>query len=283
MTSEIAWDVSEPLIAHAPLEAKPRLMQTGPATYGRNPVERYFLSELWQLHLYHHHGEVRLRHEELWSGTEIVCPIRPGAVSLLPPDTHSEYRLDRPGGYYYAHLAFEGTRGAGVPVMQYLDHERVGVEGLFEEAIGLFESRVWRAEMKIWELVCRLSERVATGSAEAAGGHPAVARAQQFIALRLDQPISVEEIARESGVSHVHLNRLFHAELGAPVKSYLTERRMSRARYLLTHSQQSIKSIAADVGIPDLHLFNKVVRRHLGAPPTGVRAADVSERFPAGK
>ena len=46
---------------------------------------------------------------------------------------------------------------------------------------------------------------------------------------------------------------------------------MERARYLLEHSTMPIKAIARDVGIPDLHLFNKTVRRELGKSPREVR------------
>ncbi|MCW3060551.1 MAG: xylR [Capsulimonas sp.] len=261
----------EIILADAPLEQAPRLMQNGPASFGQSGAHKYFLAGLWQLHLYHDDGEIQITNSEWFGDTTLIYPIRPGTVSFLPPDTHSEYHLSRPGSFYYAHLALNGSRGAGVPVMQYLDHDRGEMERLFEEAIGLSATREWRAEMKIWEFVCRLSERGGSRGPEAVGDHPAVARARQFIALRLDQPIGVPEIAHAAGVSHCHLNRLFHAELAMPVKRYLTQQRMSRARYLLTYSSQPIKSIAADVGIPDLHLFNKVVRRHLGAPPTLVR------------
>jgi len=275
MPKESSFEQPVALISSVPLQEKPRLMQAGAAAFNY-ASESYFLPKLWQLHLYQHTGELRVKNAGHFGEDKGVYDIKPGAINLLPPDTYSEYRLNQPGRFYYAHIAFDGAPGsANVPVMQYLDYDLRDIEALFEEAIGCFAARAWRAEMKIWEILCRLSERIPAGDRVISGGHPAVARAQQIIALRLNEPISAEEIARATGVSHSHLNRLFHTEIGMSIKSHLTACRMQRACYLLIYSRQSIKSIAADVGIPDLHLFNKVIRRHLGAPPTTVRASGI--------
>jgi AraC-like DNA-binding protein len=40
----------------------------------------------------------------------------------------------------------------------------------------------------------------------------------------------------------------------------------------LTTTDLPIKAVAARVGITDLHYFNKVIRRYLGASPRAVRA-----------
>jgi len=75
-----------------------------------------------------------------------------------------------------------------------------------------------------------------------------------------------------AGVSHNHLTRLFRAEAGVPVVSYIRQRRMARARHLLTASTMSIPAIAASIGITDLQAFNKACRRELGRSPRAIRA-----------
>jgi transcriptional regulator GlxA family with amidase domain len=46
---------------------------------------------------------------------------------------------------------------------------------------------------------------------------------------------------------------------------------VERARHLLLNSTLPIKVIAREVGIPDPHLFNKIIRRELGKAPREVR------------
>jgi transcriptional regulator GlxA family with amidase domain len=59
--------------------------------------------------------------------------------------------------------------------------------------------------------------------------------------------------------------------MGKTAIGYIQERRMQMAQYLLKHSTLPIKSIAAEVGMPDLHQFNKTFRRILKEAPTGMR------------
>jgi transcriptional regulator GlxA family with amidase domain len=79
-------------------------------------------------------------------------------------------------------------------------------------------------------------------------------------------------VARAAGVSHNHLTRLFRAETGLPVVGWIRQRRMARARHLLTATTMSIPAVAASVGINDLQAFNKACRRELGGSPRAVRA-----------
>jgi transcriptional regulator GlxA family with amidase domain len=57
-----------------------------------------------------------------------------------------------------------------------------------------------------------------------------------------------------------------------PVVGWIRQRRMARARHLLTATTMSIPAVAASVGITDLQAFNKACRRELGGSPRAVRA-----------
>jgi transcriptional regulator GlxA family with amidase domain len=67
------------------------------------------------------------------------------------------------------------------------------------------------------------------------------------------------------------LTRLFRAATGKTVVAALQERRVERARHLLTYSDLPVKDVAARVGIEDLNQFNKMMRRHCGAAPRAIR------------
>ncbi len=51
----------------------------------------------------------------------------------------------------------------------------------------------------------------------------------------------------------------------------MQERWLARTRHMLTFTDNSIKSIAVDMGISDIHHFNKKVRRLLGESPSAIR------------
>ena len=55
-------------------------------------------------------------------------------------------------------------------------------------------------------------------------------------------------------------------------RDYLRRCRLDRALYLLTQSDVPIKEIACEIGIPDLHAFNKAIRRGFGLAPRELRA-----------
>jgi transcriptional regulator GlxA family with amidase domain len=87
----------------------------------------------------------------------------------------------------------------------------------------------------------------------------------------------VSEIAREVGLSPGHLTRLFRAATGTTVIAALQEKRVARARHLLTYSDLPVKAVAAQVGMEDLNLFNKTMRRHCGASPRALRSSGGGE------
>jgi len=82
-----------------------------------------------------------------------------------------------------------------------------------------------------------------------------------------ERTLAVAELAVELGISHNHLTRLFRRTFDKTAVAYIRERRMGLAKHLLLNTNLPIKSIAYQVGIPDLHLFNKTVHRELGASP----------------
>jgi AraC-like DNA-binding protein len=253
-----------------PLRAKPEILQAVVAAHGDAPIQRYELHGLWQVHLYRYSGSLKIAHPDLPGIEKVVFPITPGSASVLPPGTHSEYQLRGRSHYLYAHFALPAVAGdlVPVPIVQELGSDYLRMNADFEEVVAGAATRRWRAEVKLWDILCRLSEREPEGD----GRHPAVCRVQEAIELRLAEPLAVSDLADAVGLSQSHLGRIFRADTGRSVKGYIMERRVQRARHLLVHSTRPIKSIAAETGMADLHLFNKTIRRYLGESPQAVRA-----------
>src|SRR5690606_16351477 len=112
------------------------------------------------------------------------------------------------------------------------------------EAIAYFHVERRRAEVRLWDVLWRLTDDAGQTEPSSPSRHWAVERATRLIEERIAEPIRPARLAREVGISHNHLIRLFDAELGATITGYVRQRRMARAQHLLTHSTLPIKNIA---------------------------------------
>ncbi|MEV6607059.1 AraC family transcriptional regulator [Kutzneria sp. NPDC051319] len=247
------------------LDRPPQVVNAGVGVHGFVAAHEVFrLPELWQLHVYNYSGTLAFDGDS--------HPIRPGHVSLVPPDTEVHFDYDGPRcEHLYAHFRLPGNDDRHrLPVMQSAGAEMTVLRGLLRHTIAANDRSPARASAELWTALWR-----ATGlpGAERGPGHPALRAALAHIEENLAAPLSVPAIAAVAGVSHSHLTRLFRDGTGRTVVGHIRRRRMERAHHLLVASTLAIPAIAATVGIPDLQAFNKVCRKELGASPRAVRAA----------
>lgn len=118
-----------------------------------------------------------------------------------------------------------------------------------------------------WNLLLRVAQPLHTFRS-----NPHVEVATAYIEQNLGHRISISDVAREADISHNQLIRHFRNELGITPIQYVRERRAEIARTLLTTTSKSIKQIALQVGVPDLHQFNRLIRDCLGMSPRQVRS-----------
>ena len=95
-----------------------------------------------------------------------------------------------------------------------------------------------------------------------------------FLQQNYSQSITVEDAAREAGVSRSYLYRAFQAEFGCSPSAYLIRYRIQRACQLLRHSNLSIDAVAASVGFQDPFYFSRAFHRETGRSPSAYRAAE---------
>lgn len=250
-----------------PLHQRPIALHLGIGFHGPEEVKTYRF-ELWCIHFYDYHGQLYLDGEAL--------PIRPESAGLMPPGAASVTHFPGPSRHAYGHFLFAAPEESPpplvpIPAMQRLGEDFAPLSTAFEAAIAAFGSHPRRAEVRLWDVLWALAERT-PASVRDEPRHPVLERALQRIEERLPEPVGVAALSQELEVSHNHLTRLFRTALKTTVVGYIQRRRIERARYLLVHSTLPIKSIAAEVGLPDLNHFNKSVRRQLGASPRQVRA-----------
>ena len=92
--------------------------------------------------------------------------------------------------------------------------------------------------------------------------------AQQYIENNYNCDISLEEIAKEIGISPHYLSKLFKKEIKVNFIDYLTRLRLSKAKELMKEGGKSIKEICFMVGYTDPNYFSRIFRKHTDHSPT---------------
>ena len=100
-----------------------------------------------------------------------------------------------------------------------------------------------------------------------------IARAVSYIARRYsDAMLSVEEIAKEAGLSVNRLNDAFKKELGETTGRFLTRKRMEKAKEFLEETDETVFSIAEKAGYNSASYFSHVFRKTYNISPQEYQA-----------
>ncbi len=222
----------------------------------------------------HSHAIYFYKHEATLTIGDARFEIAPGSVGVIPPGVTHDYQPHGRSEHLFAHFSLREQTGDTVPVLalQDLGPDFSSFVERFEHAVHVFRTRPAQAEARVWDILWELSERTTRKELRQSRRHVALDRACRVIQTRLSESLSLADLAGPAGVSPAHLTRLFRAELGLTATDYLRRCRLERALHLLTRSEVPIKEVACEVGIPDLHAFNKVVRRGYGLSPRELRS-----------
>jgi AraC family transcriptional regulator len=96
-------------------------------------------------------------------------------------------------------------------------------------------------------------------------------RVLSFIEDQLAEDLSLEKIAAVAGISASHLQTLFQASMGMPVHQYVIQRRVERAKTLLTQDDLSLAEIALAAGFAHQSHMARHMRRTLGLSPQAMK------------
>jgi AraC family transcriptional regulator len=105
------------------------------------------------------------------------------------------------------------------------------------------------------------------------GGMPGYRLKQvlSYIEDNLSGDLSLPEIAAIAGMSVSHCKTLFRESVGRPVHQYVVERRVERAKTMLSEGSLSISQVALETGFAHQSHLAYHLRRVLGVSPKDVR------------
>ncbi len=83
--------------------------------------------------------------------------------------------------------------------------------------------------------------------------------------------ITIDDIAKELGLSQSHFMKFFKNTMGTTFTNYLNDYRLTLASRLLASSDSSILDIAAEAGFENLSYFNRLFKKRFGVTPREYR------------
>ncbi|XVQ15222.1 GlxA family transcriptional regulator [Spirillospora sp. CA-255316] len=105
----------------------------------------------------------------------------------------------------------------------------------------------------------------------AVAGNASLAATRQWALERLEQPLTVGELARHAGMSQRSFMRRFTDETGTTPLRWLVNARLGMAREMLESTDHSVDRVARDCGLGSAANLRLHFRRMLGTTPTAYR------------
>lgn len=202
------------------------------------------------------------------------------SVLLLDPDEVFEVtRMPFPERCRVLHISPDvmedaarelGIRGGRVRFKQVLVHGRAlfRVTTRLHEALESHHSALERQALFV-HCVQQLLEETTEVKARRPMASPepaAVRRTRELLDARFSENVSLDELARASGISRFHLSRTFGSAVGLPPHAYQNQLRVNLAAKLLS-AGMSAADVAADVGFADQSHLHRHFKRIIGVTP----------------
>jgi AraC-like DNA-binding protein len=203
-----------------------------------------------------------------------------GEVRHGDPDLEADFKLL--GGYFQLESVNRGLLSGLLPTLVHIQASdpaagrlKPTIDSIVEEALAdrpgrdLVVDRL--IEVLLVEALRFRSEGVdAIGQPGLLAGlaDPLLARSLRRLHGDVAHAWSVEELAREAGLSRSAFSERFGQKVGVPPMQYLIEWRMALAKAMLQRDTHPLEAVAAAVGYQSASAFSTAFRREVGSPPS---------------
>ncbi|BBW97752.1 helix-turn-helix domain-containing protein [Geobacillus icigianus] len=101
--------------------------------------------------------------------------------------------------------------------------------------------------------------------------HGKLGKAKEYIDRRYAEPLTLEEVAEQAGMSPYYFSKLFKEQFGITFIDYVTNVRIERAKEALARTDLSLKEICFSIGYNDPNYFSRVFKKQTGLSPSEYR------------
>lgn len=210
-----------------------------------------------------------------------LCFVNPGEVhDATPRDNGYCYRMTYPTVAMLRSLVEEETgRPSGTPKFRLpvVDDAQLAADFLMAHELlenGSDRLAADEALAKVFTLMLQRYAKIAPLS-EAGSEPAAVARVKDMLAMHLDDPPSLTDLANDASLSPFHLIRVFRKATGLTPSAWLADRRIHEACRQLRQGS-SASAVAQACGFFDQSHFNRVFKSRLGVTPGDFRGASLA-------
>lgn len=102
---------------------------------------------------------------------------------------------------------------------------------------------------------------------------PLVERTRAFVRQRLAEPLTLDQLAAQAGLSKYHFLRTYRREAGRSPMADVRAMRLARARDLILTTRLPLKAITQLAGLHDAVNLSRLFRRHYRMTPHELRGA----------
>lgn len=129
--------------------------------------------------------------------------------------------------------------------------------------------RAWRVDRShdAVKAVCMQLVQEISRTAPRDASDPRVLAAVEYIRQRVDQPVTLPEVARLANLSPGRFRHLFVEETGMPLRTYVLWRRLLHVWTLLMHGE-TLSTAAHAAGFADSAHLSRTARTMFGLPPS---------------
>ena len=209
--------------------------------------------------------------------------LKPGQGFLLCPGQISTYYADRDDPWTYTWVEFDGMRArecmtlAGLSETQPVFSPRSGANLIQQFMATLLDNHEKSPIRQIGLGMILLDEIVQSSKTKIESGNKRlrdfyIKEALSYIEKNYRNNISVEDIAKNSGLNRSYFGRIFRDTVGKSPQHFLLSYRMIKAAELLKLTDLPVSSVAEAVGYENALHFSRAFKIYYNSSPRAWRA-----------
>lgn len=208
-----------------------------------------------------------------------------GDIMMYPPDSYQNVSVDQDEPLIYAGLAFSGEffdrllQGSLLAAQQKMT---IGVNmelamefrNLVGDMIVFPEEQDDYILAKTLKIIAEINQMIRTAYIpKDVNDHSrqCVEKIEAYILKNCREKITLDELAKESGLSKSWINVQFKRVFNISPMQFQMRERLEQAKILLADDSMSIGQISSTLGFSDQFYMSKVFKRHTGMSPTEYR------------
>ncbi len=209
----------------------------------------------------------------------IQLPLKHGSIVIIPREQFHQFVVTAPENYVRCILGFESTDelapiiGEVMNEVAVISHPPAELRYVFDSLMRMATSPISNEEQTLFlkSHVSLAILELKLFSGEPINRHmllsPLTEQALSYIDEHYSQPISVATIAKALNTSPSSLSHKFKADLSISVYRYLSEKRLSAARQLVSQGE-SLTRAAFLCGFREYSAFFRLYKKHYRSKPS---------------